>query len=373
MSPARKTIDFAENSKHTISFTLFNEERNDMRFIVYAEGDMAQYIVLPSQMIELKKTETTKQYTFDIYLPKEMEPGEHITSIVVKEVPYQEDLPQMVIGATKGLIFQVKVNVPYPGKYLKVDGFEISEANKDQVVTMVLPVTNMGTEKLTNIKAKIEILSPTNEVVDTIDTETISLEPQKRNLLKADWIASVNPGKYYAVATIKYDDKSKKVDTTFEVGKFDIEIVKVETKNFKLGSIAKMDITLKNLWNSEVKDLYGVLDIKDENWDKVAEIKTASIDILPLSEEELNAYWDTEGLKEGRYYINLMLHFNGKVLEKHLLTDLKMNSMTTTMLSATGQLVKTRSHVDRTTILTLLVIILAILNITWMVYYKKKR
>ncbi|MEA3378983.1 MAG: hypothetical protein U9Q69_05105, partial [Nanoarchaeota archaeon] len=209
--------------------------------------------------------------------------------------------------------------------------------------------------------------------IASVETDKISLESGKRKLLQASWKADVNPGKYYAVATVTFDRESKNVDKVFSVGNMEIEVVKVETKNFKLGGVAKMEILLRSNWNEMIKDLYGELLIKDMEGDPVSDIKTASIDLLPHSEKPIIAYWETVGLREGQYSINLKLKFLDKVIEKQLVSYLSMDGMRTSLLSSTGQVIGGKAEIERNTILSIAIVILIILNIGWFIYFKKSQ
>jgi hypothetical protein len=106
--------------------------------------------------------------------------------------------------------------------------------------------------------------------------------------------------------------------------------------------------------------------------DPVSDIKTASVDLLPQTSQQITAYWETAGLDEGKYSIRLQLHFMGKTIEKHLETILSMNEMKTYFVSATGQVISAEKENNRNTILSVAIIILIIMNISWFIYFKKR-
>ncbi|MEA3379029.1 MAG: hypothetical protein U9Q69_05340 [Nanoarchaeota archaeon] len=102
-------------------------------------------------------------------------------------------------------------------------------------------------------------------------------------------------------------------------------------------------------------------------------LKTASIDLLPHSEKPIIAYWETVGLREGQYSINLKLKFLDKVIEKQLVSYLSMDGMRTSLLSSTGQVIGGKAEIERNTILSIAIVILIILNIGWFIYFKKSQ
>jgi len=372
VTPGRTTLDYTSNSHHTVNFNIVNDQHKDMKLFLFVTGDLNKSIALSEQLIDMKAKDMTKEISYTVHLPASMKPGKSSTSITIMEIPNSPSPSDTQIGAVVGVVTQLVVNVPYPGKYLEIGELEVSESEIGGVTNFIIPVTNMGKEKLLNVKATIEILGPTNEFIASVDTENIKLEKGQRQLLKASWKADVNPGKYFAVATITYDRKTDTREKVFNVGTMDIEIEKVETKNFKLGGIAKIDITLKNNWNDIIKELYGELLIRDLEGDPVADIKTASVDLQPHARQDITAYWETAGLKEGKYEIILKLFFMGRTIEKHLETILSMNSMTTSFVSATGQVISSNENNNRNTLLSIAIIILIIMNISWFVYFKKK-
>lgn len=371
LTPAKTTIDFKPNSKHTVTYTVINDEQKEMRLMIYAEGGLNGSLLLHDELVEFKAGESSKSFTYDVVLPERMEPGQGIGSVVIREIPDGKSRKQNRIKANVGLITKVVVNVPYPGKYMKVEELEVSEAQKGEQVSFIVPITNLGTDRLFSIKATIDILGPTNERIATVSSGSITLDPQKRQLLKADWVADVNPGTYHAVATIAYEGGMEKAEKNFNVGIMNIEVIKVETKNFKLGGIAKMDITLRSEWNDIIKNLYGTLLIKDSNFDSVAEVKTAPIDLVPYSSQDIEAFWDTTGMKEGTYYMTLKLHVADFIIEKQFESYVGMDTFRTSMLSATGDVISSKGS-NRNAMLSVAIIVLIMLNVFWIYYFKRR-
>ena len=105
-----------------------------------------------------------------------------------------------------------------------------------------------------------------------------------------------------------YDEKTARAEKVFTVGKATIEILGIDTKNFQLGGIAKMDVKLRSNWN-EMLTIFAELFIKNLDMDVIANVKTPTADLEPGKDMTLTAYWDTEGVAEGKYYITLRVNF----------------------------------------------------------------
>jgi hypothetical protein len=202
VSPGRTTIEYSSNSQHTVKFNIINEEHQDMKLFLFVSGDLNQSISLPQQLIEMKAEETAKEVSYTVHLPASMKPGKSESAITIMKIPENPTGQQTQIGAVVGVVTQLIVNVPYPGKYLEIGELEVSEAEVGEPTNFMIPITNMGKEKLLKINAKIEIFGPTNEFIDSVETDEISLDTGSRQVLKASWKTDVNPGKYFAVATI---------------------------------------------------------------------------------------------------------------------------------------------------------------------------
>ena len=91
----------------------------------------------------------------------------------------------ITVGAMVGVITQVRIKVPEQGKYLTIEGIEVSEGGPREYTTFLLPVNNLGTEKISKARANITILGPTNEPIATVQTQEEPLDAMKRTMLKA--------------------------------------------------------------------------------------------------------------------------------------------------------------------------------------------
>jgi hypothetical protein len=373
VSPGRYTLDFKSNEEYSLSFNILNDQNKDIKVLLAVEGDAENVsIFLKEQVIELKSDEQRKTIDYKVKLPKQFAtPGTKEIRFVITQLPDEKSDSPVTVGALIGVITQLRIKVPEQGKYLQVEPMEVSEAQSGEYVNFLIPVSNTGTEKIGKVKANVTILGPTNEPIATVQTQEEPLDPMKRTILKAVWPANVNSGKYFAVANIEYDSQKTRVEKVFSVGKASIEIVSIDTKNFQLGGIAKMDVKVKSNWNENL-DVYGELTVKNEQMDEIAKVKTATMQVESNSESLLNAYWDTAGVKEGKYLMSLKLFFDkDKSIEKLFDMFLSLNSMSISPFGMTGNVIAGAS--SNKGLLIVLVIVLIIINVGWFWYMRKRK
>ena len=132
ISPSRKYIDYAPGLKIQVPISIINAEQKDMRVLIYAQGDLAQYITLKETLITMSKNESQKEFTLNLKLPMDMEQAGSIQAqVFALEFPSQEEAGESakIITAKTAVASQIIVRVPYPGKYaeasLSVDESEV--------------------------------------------------------------------------------------------------------------------------------------------------------------------------------------------------------------------------------------------------------
>ncbi|MDD4878781.1 MAG: hypothetical protein PHO02_07180 [Candidatus Nanoarchaeia archaeon] len=373
VTPGRTTINFEPNARQTLGFDIINDQQKDVRVILTIDGDAkGAEVILKQQIIELKSTEDRKHVEYDLRMPKEFEsPGTKELRISITEMPDETSDRPITVGAMVGVITQVRIKVPEQGKYLKIEGIEVSEGQAGEYVTFLVPVNNLGTERIGKVKANITIFGPTNEEIAVVETQEEPLDAMKRTMLKAVWPANVNAGKYFAVAYVSYDEKTARAEKIFTVGRASIEILGIDTKNFQLGGIAKMDVKLKSNWN-EMLEIFAELFIKNTEMDQIANVKTPTAYLEPGKDMTLTAYWDTQGVEEGKYYVTLRVNYGEKeYIEKQFEAFLSLNGMSISPLGMTGKV--TAAGSSNKGLMVALIVILIVINVGWFWYMKKRK
>jgi hypothetical protein len=276
------------------------------------------------------------------------------------------------IGSTIVVTSQLLIKVPYPYKYAEIR-LDVAESQVNGTTKFYVEVDNLGQQDLVGMQAVVEILGPTNEKIAIVKSDTKTIMAGKKDALTASWKADVNSGQYKAIVSLAYDDgKIATVDKLFNVGSLEVDVVDVSVKNFKLGDIAKFDVTVENKWSAAVDDVYAQLQIFNENNQQIANVKTASLNIPPMGRQVLNAYWDTAGVREGTYSGKLLLNYANKVIERTLKTEIKLDSIKVEIVGLGVTARATAVEGGSQNLIFILIAVLIVINIAWFVYFKKK-
>lgn len=373
VTPGRKTLDFEPGLQDKVEVTILNNDKKDMNALIYVEGELNDSVILHDTLINFKSSDLSKSFIYDIKLPQIIrEPGQHEARIVIREVPINAAGEGSVVGATSAVVSQLYVLVPYPGKYAKAD-LRISQNNKDKIITFLVVVNNLGTQNIASAKGVIDILSPTNQKIASINTNQKQIPSKTREELISSWDTSdINPGTYLAKLSLLYDEEVASAQTTFNVGDLFLDILDISVSDFRLGGIAKFNILVENKWSGDVKGAYSEMIITDEKGDEITKFKSATKDISGLEKSQLISFWDTAGVKEGTYSGRLTVYYQDKTTEKQLKALVSLNEIKTQFVGATAQAVSVKGVSTNQGILMFVIIILIGVNVFWFVYFKRK-
>ena len=291
---------------------------------------------------------------------------------MAREVPITKSGEAVSVGATAAVVTQLKILVPYPGKFVEAS-IRVSETGLNGPITFIIPIRNLGTQTIVRAEGILDIIGPTNEKIDTIKTEVVSLQAGEATQLKVTWDTSkFNAGKYLAKLAVTYDGEVANAEMVFNYGQALIEVLDVYVKDFKLGQIAKFNILVQNKFSEDINDVFATMDFLNEKGDLVISIKSASEDIKVGAKEELVAFWDTAGVKEGTYDAILKINYLDKVTEKELKAIVGLNSIQIDFVGATARAIAVKSALSNNSLLMFGIFVLVIINIAWFVYFKRK-
>ncbi len=381
LGPSRNVINFEPNLEGDYSFRIINSDNENLQLDIYLTGELSDYIKLDKNNFLIREEENTALINYNVKLPRELEPGLRSGDIIIIPSKYEGGIivskddgsvvferSQSFISAKIALVHQVRVNVPYTGKYLQ-GKLHISEANVNEKARFTISLFNLGSEDIDDIKATVIIKGPTNEEIAVLRTEEISIKSQQESKLVASWNADVGSGKYYAEAIVQYNGKTILLNRVFYIGQQSIEIERLDVKNFRLGTIAKFDILLRSRWNEPIHHVYADMEIIDRSGTVVSQFKTTPIDIEPYQSAEIYGYWDTQNVEPGEYDVNIRLKYLNKVSERLFETVVSFNSIDVRQ-ALTGRVIKEDDKIPNS-VLILIVLILIGINLGWFIYFKK--
>jgi len=342
VTPGRTEMAFKPETHKQITLTMINNEHKDMRALVYSEGSLKGFVNVQPTIIEFKAGESAKRYSFDLALPKNINtPGTNEIKIMIKELPADQATGEDAakITATVEVMHQLRIMVPYPGKYLDAD-FIADVDSTEAASDFTLPLHNKGKNDLKDIKADIEIIDAyTGKKTDEIETAAISLASGAKGKLTANLNKELQRGKYLAKIKISYDGKSLDFEREFFAGTPTISIASITVDKFSLGSIAKFDMWLENQWNSRLDGVSAEFLITDYQGKEKGKFKTAETGIDSGSLGQLQGYWDTADANPGEHSLKIILKYAGIVREQLYKMQVGIDKITIEGAGATGAVI----------------------------------
>lgn len=303
IAPAKITMDFVPGYEDEFEGAISNTGETPMQFDLYASGELEKYITILSEETVTIGADDIARYRFRISLPESFErPGKHKGYIWASEhieVPEESSgavAVKLKVGTT------VIVNVPYPGKYLTIDDFQIENPEANEDVEFMITVTNRGKENLSSVEGVMDIKDLSNNVVGSLTTESVPLDSTDSRTFRLDWFSDVNPGTYGADIRFDYDGKNTTMFKNFRLGAPLIKITNVSAGPIKNGSIGKVITEVESYWNQDIDDVYVEIRMEDESGEGVAYDKSETAIVKRFKKMEITNYWDTsEGPGPGKY------------------------------------------------------------------------
>ncbi|MEM3374708.1 MAG: hypothetical protein QXE31_05860 [Candidatus Woesearchaeota archaeon] len=313
VAPSKIDLFFEPNTETEVNLRIINNEKKDTELIIFAKGDLKNYISFENEKIFISENEYEKNIKYRIKFPQKLNPGKIIGEIWIIESSDKEKEANLI--ANLGVIHKIYVHVPYPDEFLEGILY-VSESKPGEKVIFTISLTNLGSSDLNKIEGQI-IIKENEKPIGKVITDKISLKKKEKGKITGTWAYANSAGKYHAEAIIEYDNgKILMLEKEFIVGEPLINIEDIKIGKFTLGSIAKFDITLKNNWNNKIEKIYTTTEIRDVYGRLINTYNAPSIDIESYSSKEVSSYWDTKGINEGDFSIGITTNYLDKKTEK---------------------------------------------------------
>jgi methionine-rich copper-binding protein CopC len=365
IAPGHVDVTFEPGSEQKIKLKILNQDRQEFQAVLYAEGELAQYVTFDESIIPFTPDDTEKYAYYTLKLPASFEQqGLHTANIVARAVPISSKTGGTSMSANVAIISKLNVMVPYSGKYAEITLFS-PNFEQGKASNFAVEVRNLGTDDILNAQLVIDIYSPTNTKLQTLTGDSFQLAAKQNKIVTLDWDPQLNSGNYLAVADLIYDSSNAKDQKPFTIGQFAIDIVDITVKDFKLGGIAMFGIMLENKWNEKIPGVYGQVSVKDESGKTYTEFKTASVDLNEYAKQPIQAYWDTKSVGPGRYKLGVNLNYLGKQSERVFDIVVSADRIDTNLggMAVTENTKEKEPLLQGVYILTFAVIVLIIINI----------
>ena len=232
---------------------------------------------------------------------KMLSPGDHGVRICVQETLSSGG----TVGSRSGACGRIVFKIPYPGKYLII-GLTAHNTNINKAAKLDLVLNSRGEQDINQITGEIKIFDENKNLVKSLPIQKLSLKSRERKTISSflDTIG-MKPGEYTARAEIKWDEGTEIKEDTFRIGAEKVELLEI-TKTYKNNTINPVKMKIKNNWNKKTENIFAVININEQ------ELKTPTTELGAWQESTLKTYWDTTGLKVGKYPAAITMHYAGK-------------------------------------------------------------
>ncbi len=369
ITPGRTTLQFEENLEREIKFKVLNSEHKDIRLDIYATGSLAEYIEIPIKDISLNADEDSRELSYIVKLPAEMgEPGLHQAEIVVKEVAGGKRGKDIGVSVVKAVTTQLHVYVPYPGKYISAK-LKIVGGKSEGRILFFVALNNFGEEDVKSAKAEIAVMDMYDNIINVIYSDEKPVPGEGGAELSAEMDPSLLlPGIYRVVARVVYDGLTTTAENSIFVGDFLLIPLDILVRDFKLGEIAKFDIMVENIGNTEIKDASLSLMLYSKEGNIVADIESAPTDFKPFEKKNIEGYWETEDVRAGEYNGKIILRYGDKSDEREIKTLVGEDFIKVEIIGVKGYAVSLPAP-SRISAVAVVTVLLALINIGWFVFY----
>jgi len=320
ISPSMIEIWYEPNKEFTFNYMIRTKEHESDVLAVYASGDLAENIILTESELQLEPEQWT-DFTFDLKLPSTLEPpGLHVNKIGVIET-YPES--QGGVGVVAGVEMLIYVRVPFPGRYLNLNQFDVHAGEVNKPIEFIATVTNTGKENIDGAEAKMDVKGPDGSIVDSMKTESVPITKKQKKSFITEWQTN-KPGFYSVSGMVVYDNNVLELEEKkFRVGELLLEITNTSAAPVKEGEIAQIQAQISSVWNTEIKNVYMELEVTDKNGMKIGESTSQTKSVRPWSTENFIIYWDTQDIEIGDYYGKITAYYEDKTAEGNVIITIE--------------------------------------------------
>jgi len=312
--PVKTQIQFQPEYNGAVK--VVNNDHTYLQVVIYAEGELEEYIKISETELVLEPDEEFKSIGFKIDITDELPPGLRTGRIIVEEKISSVTIAGSYVSGSLKMAHKIEVQVPYPDKYIEV---QIDIQEEQEGVDISTTVKNIGASDIDQVKPVIEIYSG-SEKISTFEATPTSLSVlEESNFNTFVQKAELGQGVYTVNSRISFDGNSLELAKTFAIGEPLLRILNYE-KYVVENKINEFPIEVKNDWNSIIKDAkIELFFLKGGN--EVSKETTYSFDIGPYEGKRVQSYFDTTGLEVGQYDVNMLIHHGNKTdIERHELS-----------------------------------------------------
>lgn len=342
VAPAIYEKTFTPSMEETVNIKIVNSQHQDVSVFLSAEGELADYITIDTPDFEMTKDMDYKKITYNFRLPHDIgKPGPHEARILINTKLRSQESKGTKIAAKVVVYSVLRVFVPYPGEYAEVKliapNFRVGKESFFGV-----EINNLGTEDIL-ADSLVNVLTPLNAKIASLKGERQAVKSKETELVSIGWMPE-NPGNMLAVSEVIYGQNFARDERKFSVGDPDIDIFNISAENFRLGGISKFEIIAQNQWNEPITDVYARFRILDQEGNLYSKYTSEHVEMPAGGIQIIPGYLETSELREGRFIMEISLHYLDK--EEKKLFDINVRSDSVS-ITPTGQVISEPSSAQK--------------------------
>ena len=256
---------------------------------------------------------------FDV--PINMTPGEHSLNVLFGDLGKSEAGKSASVSAKMKMRVPISFIVPYPNKYLKVNGWEWDKkVIKGNPLHISINLHSYGKEKVNKVNGKIIVkdMFEKNLVQEKSVSEASNINLDEEANLEGSMMIPDNwPfGIYNVKAVLNYDGQEINTQEYYFVyGDLLLEILNVSPLEIGKGAIVPLNIEVQNYWSEKV-NFAAKVRLYDLNGNLVVEGVSSQGEVVPLGNGMIKLYLEGTNLKVGDYNLEVLLSYQGKETKK---------------------------------------------------------
>jgi hypothetical protein len=147
----------------------------------------------------------------------------------------------------------------------------------------------------------------------------------------------------------------------------------VTVNDFELGSVAKFEIAVKNIWDERVENIYAELEVYDIEGNLVETFVTDKKDLESGEKILLEGYWDTLEVVEGNYNTIVVVRYGDRLLERNVETIVSKEAIKTSIKIAGRSVTVVEGERTLTWTIIISLIVLSIVNLLWFMHFGRTK
>jgi hypothetical protein len=298
--PAKTNMISDQTRSLESQFWVVNDEKDELSFKIYVEGEMAQYVTLAVSELSFREDDEALPVSFKVQLPEQVLPGTSTANIIIEEDFVSGS------GISSKVVIKHKVNIegPYPDKYIQA---KLNFQEQTDQIVFVSEVENLGKQDLNNVKTTFYVNDKKQDQHE-LQTEETSLKTKENKLLKSTVSKDLfELGEFEVSAVTQYDDQKVEVIKSLRLGEPKIDITYF-TPFFVAKKINQYSLDLKNLWNKEINNVYVDIEVQKDG-QRVDQFRTKSVALEAESLKRVNDYFDARSREEGKYLFEMIVNY----------------------------------------------------------------